>query len=477
MLMKKYHQLTLTIVSALLGVLSFPPLGWWGLILVAWTPFFAAVRELPPRSAFLHGLLHGIITFGISLSWLWHLFSAGAIALWGLLAIFPAVWAWSYVRLQRGGTIFVPILAAILFTGFEYFRGEIFILSFPWITPGTGLPPNLLTPLIGTYGVSFFVILSSLLLLEPGKKTELSGLVIALVILTAICMNPGYKRLDQDENNLKVALIQDDPKNAEAHLERSSVFPGYADIILWPEYALENDPQKDPELEDAMVELLQQRAQLLVAGGPIWHDAATLDFSNTAFTYDRDGLLATHTKNRTTHLLNDGRPGKTANAIDTPVGRIGTPICFDCDHQDVVRRMVTDGAKLFLVPAMNLKEWSRKEHLQHAVHVRHRAAEHCRWFAVASTSGVTQIVDPYGNVTQQLPLMKAASLTGRVHLESEITIFQRGGWLLGPCLSILAGGILGVLIWQWFRERAINQIDSNITDFDSQSHPASALED
>ena len=53
------------------------------------------------------------------------------------------------------------------------------------------------------------------------------------------------------------------------------------------------------------------------------------------------------------HFFNDGIAGTSALPLDTAHGKIGTPVCFDCDYEGVVRRMTTAGAGLFIVPIMD----------------------------------------------------------------------------------------------------------------------------
>jgi apolipoprotein N-acyltransferase len=54
------HPLLLTLGSALLYALSFPPFSWFPLAWVALVPFFLAVAKLRPGSAAACGLLWGV---------------------------------------------------------------------------------------------------------------------------------------------------------------------------------------------------------------------------------------------------------------------------------------------------------------------------------------------------------------------------------------------------------------------------------
>ena len=81
---------------------------------------------------------------------------------------------------------------------------------------------------------------------------------------------------------------------------------------------------------------------------------------------------------------------------------------------------------------MDAKKWTARQHEQHAQLFRHRAAENGRSLAVASSSGVTQIIDPRGHVRARLPNMTEEVLTGFLTPQSHLTFFQLAGWLFGP---------------------------------------------
>jgi len=122
-------------------------------------------------------------------------------------------------------------------------------------------------------------------------------------------------------------------------------------------------------------------------------------------------------------------------AIDTPLGRMGTPVCFDCDFQDVVRHMTLDGAEFFAVPSMDAAHWGEKQHIQHAQLFRLRAAENRRPFIVAASSGVSQIINANGWPTQRIPPLVEDVLNGRIIPEKGLTFFTRWGWLT-PWLAL-----------------------------------------
>ena len=438
--MNIWQRIALIILSSLLVILAIEPFAFSILALVAWIPFFIAIRGATFRAAFRLGVLQGFLTFAGTLIWLYEIFGALAPILWLMLALFTGLFAGlsTLPRLKNS-----PALVALVWTGIEYYRAEHFYLNFSWITPGTALPPNLFTSIIGVYGVSFLIILASLWLAHQRWR---HGIPLALLIIIAV-MAMSH-RINHSAPST-VALIQNEKENFDYYVEVSSPLKAEVDVIVWPEYAISFDPTHEMNayaLKDIST-LLDSRAQLLVAGGKTWHDTTNHIWSNTAFTFGKEGVLGTHFKNHTVHMFDDGEKGTTASAIETPIGKIGTPICFDCDHQDVIRRMTADGAGLFLIPSMDAIKWTERQHLQHGTLFRHRAAENGRWLAVASTSGLTQIIGPNGYADKKLPLMDEGVLIGEVSILKHRTLFQRGGWLFGP---ISLAVTVGLILWSIF---------------------------
>jgi apolipoprotein N-acyltransferase len=84
---------------------------------------------------------------------------------------------------------------------------------------------------------------------------------------------------------------------------------------------------------------------------------------------------------------------------------------------------------VFIVPMMDAESWSKRQHDQHAELFRIRACENGRWFFVCGTSGVSQVIDPFGRVRARLPAMEQGVLTGEVRLETRLTHYTRWGWL------------------------------------------------
>jgi apolipoprotein N-acyltransferase len=170
-------------------------------------------------------------------------------------------------------------------------------------------------------------------------------------------------------------------------------------------------------------------------------------WSNIALTVNGAGKQGTHAKQHTVHFFNDGTPGITAVPVNLSQGKMGTPICYDCDYQDVVRHMTLAGAEFFAVPSMDVASWSLKQHLQHAALMRIRAAENGRWMIVAASSGVSQIIDPMGRQRESITPLRDGVLEGAIGKDTQLTFFTRIGWLF-PWMALVTAGLFLLTVWR-----------------------------
>ena len=474
MVIPLWLRIIFVVLSSAMTVMVFPPAEIWWMGLLAWFPLLIGLHGVSPKIGFRLGLLWGLLTYAVTLSWLWSVFKFPAVGFWLLLGCFIGVFgvAYGWVTTEKRKALWPGLLAAVLWVGIEYFRGELFTLRFPWITPGTGLPPNALTPIIGVYGVTLVVLLGSAWLVTPGWLARLTG-AGTLLVMTAFVMGPQmfHRFVGGPVSNgvFKVALVQSEEPSIDSYLDLTNSVPEVVDAVVWPEHSVSaTDVRKEVWSMEYLNRLVGDRTKIVTVGTRT--DLEGVKWYNTAVTIGEEGVIGTHNKNRPVHFFNDGEAAGDQKPFKTPVGMVATPICFDCDYSGVARRLTKNGAEVFLVPSMDPKSWTAKQHEQHGVLFRHRAAENGRYFAVASSSGVTQIIDQAGGVVKRLPLMEDEVLVGMVGLAQRQTYFTRRGWRLAPlCMWIT----LGILLWvftevgrQWFYDRKAGKWTSRKLDGD-----------
>lgn len=103
-------------------------------------------------------------------------------------------------------------------------------------------------------------------------------------------------------------------------------------------------------------------------------------------------------------------PGNEVVVVDTPIGRLGLAVCYDLRFPELFRRMVADGAEVFVLPSA-FTALTGRAHWE--VLVRARAIENLSYVIASAqggyhangreTHGDSMIVDPWGTVIDRLP--------------------------------------------------------------------------
>jgi apolipoprotein N-acyltransferase len=390
-------------------------------------------------------MTHGSVACGVTLHWLERIFGFGMVPLVAILAFFSGLFGLGYVHLPpfRSRPWLHAVAVATLWTAIEFFRAELFVLRFPWVTPGVAFGPNLLSPVVGVYGVSFVVVLAMAVLADR-RIGHVRMTPVAAVLLLGI-LRPGPVE-PQAGRALHVLLVQSEASQLDRYLSLTRGWTGgEVNLVVWPEYALPYDVRARPSEYAAVCSLAPVDGPALLVGTQTATGPGERDWRNTALWLEDGRATGEYYKNRTVHFFNDGIAGVRPVPLKTKLGRVGTPICFDCDFSGVVRRLTLEGAEFLAVPSFDAREWSVLQHRQHAELFRLRAAENRRWLACAASSGRTQIIDPNGHVRAALPLMEEGVLAGRIGRETRRTVFTQVGWLF-PWLTL--GACTGWIVWK-----------------------------
>ena len=435
----------LAVLSGASYAMAYPPLGWGWLVIPGLVGLLLALRGQSGTRARAIGFLHGMVAYGLSLSWLLHVFGNLAVVLWGVLAAFTALFAEMQGRAGLRGVSGwkFALFTALNWCGWEFIRAELFPLKFPWLTAGLAIGPNALLPWVGVYGISTLVVLSATLLFMRKWKSAAVGLtaLILAVLLFPKCPEPAAN----DPLAVKVAGVQMENVSLTDYLKATREMAPGVPLVVWPEYAVPYDLRANKRDLALVQDLCRERGITLTLGtqsrpqgGEAWR--------NVALTLDPTGVRGEHTKVHPVHFFDDGIPGSTALPVLTTHGKIGTPICFDGDYEGVVRRMTAAGAELFVVPTMDAEKWSARQHDQHAELFRIRACENGRWIFVVATSGVSQLIGPNGHVHARLAALQQGTLSGTLKRETRLTFYTRYGWLTPWCVLAVATIVWLVLL-------------------------------
>lgn len=432
-------RLALVILSGTLIPFCFPPYGYWPLLLIALPALLFATTDTKPRRAFYLGLTQGVIAYASSLYWLYNVFSVVAISLFVILGLFTALFCllFNSASKQTTNTTLRTLLAATLWTAIEFYRSELFILRFPWITPGSALGPTLLSPVVGVYGTTFLIVAAAAAFLSR-KTLPLAGFLALCVICLGI-FHPV--RLEPDAGkSFAVTVVQNEGCDLQTYAKMTrTALKDSPNLIIWPECAVPYDVREFPDEFTSLTTLCGEMEAILIIGTQTKIGLGAANWHNTALILDKKGVVGEYYKARPVHFFDDGIPGDNFTPTQTILGRVGTPICFDNDYTEVTQKMASLGAEFFAAPSFDAISWSVTQHLQHGLLFRLRAAETGRWIACAASSGASQFIDPNGNVHTSIPPMETGIKTYRIASRDGKTLFVRAGWLF-PWLTLIATG-------------------------------------
>ncbi len=222
----RFHPAALSVASALLFWLSFPPADRGYLAWIALIPLLMLVVSPPRRWVDYAGAWAGGLVFGtLSLSWVAQVSLPGM----GLMALFMSVWWPLFVALARLGVrrfrIPIVVVVPIVWVALEYSR-TLFLSGFPWYylahSQYAYLPIIQVCDIAGAWGLGFVIAMVNVLLAEvlidgwlstqtPSKKwlaikgAAAIGLVGAVAVYGSLRM--GAARF---EPGPRVALLQTD---------------------------------------------------------------------------------------------------------------------------------------------------------------------------------------------------------------------------------------------------------------------------
>ncbi len=277
-----------------------------------------------------------------------------------------------------------------------------------------------------------------------------------------------------------------DQKTAEDQLETlialsEKAIRQRARIIIWPETAIpgvvdEDRPDNNPYLRRALTWLQQHRDVWLITGAVTQkvyvtvrppnltarrvREGVYVDYFNSLLAANDAGVTAFYHKKKLVpgveslpypRLLGFLRPlmadlgGVTGGygtdeaveplALDTVL--TAPAVCYESVFGDFLRLFVQQGAH-FITVATNDGWWGPTDgYRQHFHYARLRAVELRRWTARSANTGISGIIDPQGQVIQQLEYDRKGVVVGTIRLRDDLTYYARTGDYLGRLAGFL----------------------------------------
>jgi apolipoprotein N-acyltransferase len=496
-------RMAAAVLSGLLLFLAFPPADVGVLAFVALIPLLWAWRDAGPGRAAGLGFLTGLVFMGTLCSWVWYFGTVALVPFLVLQALYFAVAGAIVGGLARFGVRSVWVTAAA-WTLLEAVRGRWPLGGFAWGEVGDAMHDVAVVRTVAAVGgvalLSFVIVLVNGLLLDAGlalrDRPRGNGAVAfavgGLALVVALVAAAPLSRSDLHRTgSLRFALLQGNDQDryltqseidsgylTRRHLALAAKLRGRYDLIVFPESALENDPEQDPALRARIVALAAQHHSAVLVNAIVPAPGHPGRFYNADRWYDADGTLqGTYAKRhlvpfgeylpfrnalswipQTRQLRLDFLPGSSRRLFTLPgrgvaqgaagssrrvftvaEHRVANIICFENAFGEQVRPFVDSGAEVIVVNTNNRSYRHSANAAQHVALSQMRAAELGRAVLHASISGITAVVDDHGGVHQQTRLFHNATVTGSVTTMAGRTWYARfGDWVLwGSALTLL----------------------------------------
>ena len=490
-------------LSGLAQLAALEPYGLWPLAVLGPALLLAAVHGVRPRRAAWLGAVSGASLMVPLIHWQ----KVFGLDVWLVIAAAETV----YFAPMAAGLALVarlpgwPLWTAALWVAQEFCRARFPLGGFPWGKLAFSQPD---TPFAGYAAlgssalVTFMVALTGAALVAAARAlwsartgTAARELLLPLLAgLAAAALVPlgGSLALRatalQEDHTATVALVQGNvPNVGEVNIlgERMQVLRNHVegvhelarlvragevaqpDLVVLPENASDIDAYTDPQAaalisaaaDDIGVPLLFGITRYSPDGSQreirsvVWHPGSGPGDHYTKrylvpfgeYVPFRDVFATVVT--RLQQIGSDAVPGTEPGALDLNGTTVAAVICFDVAFDLPVRESVAAGGQVIVVPTNNANYNFTGQSAQQLAITQLRAVEHGRPAVVASTSGISAVVDEHGRLRYRSPEAEAAVHVAEVPAMRGLTPATRLGALPETALTLLGlGAVVAALV-------------------------------
>ena len=215
------------------------------------------------------------------------------------------------------------------------------------------------------------------------------------------------------------------------------------DLIVWPESGTDIDPLVPGIAADTINKLASRSAAPILIGATTWYSSGSEGEgpTNSGIMWTDNGPSQIYSKNhlvpfgeyvplrdvlakwitRFDQIPNDFVPGEGPGVFDVSGAQIGDVICFEVAYANHIYDTINAGAQVITVQTNNATYGNTTQPEQQFAITRFRAIETQRAFLVASTSGISGLIQNDGSVTDKTKQFESAIVTGEAPLISEKT--------------------------------------------------------
>jgi apolipoprotein N-acyltransferase len=505
------YAILLALAGGLLLAGAFPPVGIWPLAALGPALLTIALWGQRARTAAAIGLAFGLAFFFPLLTWLlnvaWYVWAALAVAEAVLFAV-ETLGQWLLLRLRAwplavaGWWVAAEAIRARWPWGFPWGRLAMSQSEAPtarWVAVGG---PVLLTFLVALTGACLAWLVVRPLPWPSGRTTDRRrdvsrvGPAIALVataglttcgallptdpaspaghqqmaVVAAIQGNVPRARDLPDELAAETSVTQNHATATDrlAARVRAGKLPA-PDVVIWPENSTDVDPSYDPQVYNLISGAVATIDRPVLVGavlqnpqrntGQLW-----LPGKGPVATYVKRRLvpfgeymplrgLLEHITSLPSLVPTNFTPGHRAVVFDLGKVKLGDVICYEVGFDGLVRSEVAAGANLLTVQTNDAGfelDGQMGETTQQLAMAQLRAIEFDRSVVVASTTGVSAIIDPDGTVIVRTGTWRQAEIEASVPLRTTTTLaLHLGGWpegLISAATAAALGWVIGLEI-------------------------------
>ena len=429
--------------AAFLASAAFEPIGLWFLAIFGFALYLRKMQTV--RTPILYSFVFGFLLNAIVLFW-----SGKYVGLlpWLLLAFLMSLFylpvGWMY---KKSNSIWLSSLTVLIM---EEVRSRFPFGGFGWTriafsqVESPALP---IVPLGGVIALSAFTILSSILLAKLNLK-NLAFLVLIFVSVIILPNNPegsgSVKLLAIQGNTPEVGLgFNSRPKAVfDLHIEATQEFAkeNY-DAIVWPENAIDIDPNDYPEVAREIISLNRGLKTPLIAGVVTRSGGNP---QNASILYSEIGVAESIYLKRGLTPFGEYIPLRAVAEFVSPLAKtvtdfipgngrvthkisgfnIGPIICYEIIDDHLVRDMARNSQAL-IVQNNNATFANTAQSAQQLAITRIRAVEHSRYIFSVSTIGISVLIDNNGRVLSQTSENRKSFLAGQLLMSDYITLVNR----------------------------------------------------
>lgn len=364
-----------------------------------------------------------------------------------------------------------PFLGAAVWTVAEWFQ-TVGWWGVPWgrLPLGQVEVPLFLrsASFFGSYFITFIIIAVNFCLayaiLYSDKKKLLTMAAVSLFCINLALGSLATLFYQEEGETVTVAAAQGNISSSQKWDEKSldkilstyenltvSASANGADIIVWPETAIPYNFFHYQELVDYM-QLLAKENQVTILFSAFTEDEESGMLQNSLIEVKPDGSFGKtfYHKQRLVPfgefvpmrrlvmflipplaeigmLEDDLLAGEESYVIETEQGRVGCGICFDSIYENVILESVRNGAEIIAISTNDSWFSDSAALAMHNSQSVLRAIETSRYIVRSANTGISSVIDPMGNVIEELGADCEGYVIGEVHMRESITLYTRIG--------------------------------------------------